>query len=238
MLCEIGLWGNFWITWAALTTIGFALIVVMASIIFYFYYQHPTYEMWQQKSNPKYPPAEIVRSEIIQMSKGILSATLCPSLSLFLAQNGMSKAYCGTGPNGEYGWGYHILCFLLIWIGVDFWEFFYHRVGHITTIGWSQHKHHHLFYNPTPFAVIADEYVDQFARALPLLLFPLVMPFNMDLMFFQFGVFFLWIRCILALGPRVRIPGCAPPDTQYGFSTLLPSFRLYRRETLSYWFLL
>ena len=52
------------------------------------------------------------------------------------------------------------------------------------------HKHHHVFFNPSPFAVIADEYVDQFFRALPLLLFPMVAPLNMDVMFGTYGAFF------------------------------------------------
>jgi lathosterol oxidase len=30
------------------------------------------------------------------------------------------------------------------------------------------HKHHHIFFNPTPFAVIADEWMDQFIRSLPM----------------------------------------------------------------------
>ena len=40
---------------------------------------------------------------------------------------------------------------------------------------WTVHKHHHVFYNPSPFAVIADEYFDQFVRSTPLLLLPLAM---------------------------------------------------------------
>jgi len=190
MLCEIELSSNFWITWLSLSVIGFSLIISLASVIFYFYYQHPTYDRWKQKSNPKYPSVDTVKSEIIQMTKGMMSATLCPSLSLFLARHGMSKAYCGNGPEEQYGVVYHIFSFIAIWITVDFWEFMYQRIGHITTRGWSQHKYHHLFYNPTPFAVIADEYIDQFVRAAPLLVFPLFFPINMDLMFFQFGLFF------------------------------------------------
>ena len=38
--------------------------------------------------------------------------------------------------------------------------------------------------------MIADEYVDQFFRALPLFLFPAICPINMDVMFFTYGVFF------------------------------------------------
>jgi lathosterol oxidase len=49
---------------------------------------------------------------------------------------------------------------------------------------WEIHRHHHKFYNPSPFAVIADEAPDQLVRALPLLVLPIVMPMNMDLLFF------------------------------------------------------
>lgn len=55
---------------------------------------------------------------------------------------------------------------------------------------WEQHKHHHVFFNPSPFSVVADEYVDQFIRATPLLFFPLIAPVNMDSLLFQYGIFF------------------------------------------------
>ena len=32
------------------------------------------------------------------------------------------------------------------------------------------HKHHHIFHNPTPFAVIADEWMDQFIRSMPMVI--------------------------------------------------------------------
>ncbi len=46
------------------------------------------------------------------------------------------------------------------------------------------------FYNPSPFSVIADEWADQIVRTLPLLLIPMALPTNMDLLFTQFAVFF------------------------------------------------
>jgi len=78
----------------------------------------------------------------------------------------------------------------LVWIGVDLYEFTYHRLGHTIDFFWKIHKPHHRFFNPSPFAVIADEAPDQFARALPLLLIPLAIPMNMDLLFFEFTAFF------------------------------------------------
>jgi len=73
---------------------------------------------------------------------------------------------------------------------VTFFEFAYHLLGHSDIKFWQHHRHHHVFYNPSPFSVIADEPVDQLFRASPLLVIPLLMPVNMDLLFIQYGLFF------------------------------------------------
>lgn len=160
---------------------------LLSTPVFIYYYIYPTYGKWRYKSNPKYPSCDKVRDEIIQSLKGVASAALCPALSLWMNDNGYSKGYCGVEPHG-YTW--LVITFLIIWLGTDFYEFYYHRLGHTTNFGWVQHKHHHVFFNPSPFSVIADEYTDQIVRSLPLVLFPLIMPTNMDLMYFTFGIFF------------------------------------------------
>ena len=184
MLCEISSWFgyNFFLTWTALTLIALTVLITFSTIIFYYYYVKITYEKWLQKSNPKYPSPEGVRTEIILMLKGLLSATFCPALALHLMGKQKLQAYCGVG---EYGWKYLIISFFVIWLATDFFEFYYHRMGHTIDACWNIHKSHHQFFNPTPFAVIADEYVDQFVRALPLVVLPALMPINMDLLFFQ-----------------------------------------------------
>ena len=188
MLCEISSWFgyNFLFTWIALSLIALVVLILFSSLIFYHYYVKITLEKWQQKSNPKYPSASGVRMEIILMLKGLLSATLCPALALHLMGTGKLQAYCGLG---DYGWGYLIFSFFVIWLSTDFFEFFYHRMGHTIDACWNIHKSHHQFYNPTPFAVIADEYFDQFVRALPLVVLPMLMPMNMDLLFFEVNHF-------------------------------------------------
>jgi len=142
------------------------------------------------------------------MTKGMISATFCPALSLHLAQRGLSKSYCGVG---EYGWSYLLFSFFFIWIVTDYFEFFYHRMGHKYDFLWSIHKGHHQFYNPSPFSVIADEYLDQFVRALPLLVIPWIMPINMDLMFFQFGLFFYGYGSYLHWGYELSYPDAHHP---------------------------
>lgn len=221
MLCEISLASNLWVTWAALSLIGFIMIVVMSGALFKYYYVNPTYDMWTRKSNPKFPKPEMVRAEIVQMLKGMGTATLCPAVSMWLAQRGWSQAYCGTGPEGQYGLVYHAITFLLIWIAADFWEFYYHRLGHTTALGWEQHKPHHLFWNPSPFAVIADEYVDQFVRSFPLILFPMLIPINIDMMFFQFGLFFYGYGVYLHLGYEFAWPNAHHPWINTSFQHYL-----------------
>ena len=68
---------------------------------------------------------------------------------------------------------------------------------------WEVHRSHHKFYNPSPFAVIADEWMDQLVRAAPLLVLPTVMPMNLDLLFFTYVILFYGYGTSVA-SPRAR----------------------------------
>ena len=142
---------SFLYSWLAVTGIALVALVGMSGALFYSYYVVPTYEKWRNKSNPNFPPPEKVKEEIGQMFKGLFTATLAPTLSLWLAANGKSKAFCGWhDSNGTYyGVGSQIGMFFGIWIASDFVEFFYHYLGHRYKFCWMQHKFHHRFFNPT-----------------------------------------------------------------------------------------
>merc|ERR1712029_544211 len=56
----------------------------------------------------------------------------------------------------------------------------------------------------SPFAVIADEWIDQLMRSLPLFLIPLVMPVNMDMLFFTYAVFFYFYGVYLHSGHELE----------------------------------
>lgn len=203
MLCEISTYGGFLSTWAAVASIAFVATGALSAIVFRKFYWKPTFERWRRKTNPEYPEPVMVRREILKFAKGIGIATLPPAISLALIDSGWSKAYCGLG---DYGWGYLIVTFFVVWIGSDFVEFYYHRLGHVLTSAWKIHKPHHAFHNPSPFAVIADDLPDQFARALPMLLFPLVMPVNIDMLFFTFALFFYAYGVYLHWGHELPWP--------------------------------
>ncbi len=184
MLCEISnsSGNNFLLTWLILSLITLIMLMIISSILFYHSYVKISYSKWLKKSNPKYPHPLNVRMEIILMLKGIFSGTFCPSLTLYLMSKNQLKGYCGIDP---YGWFYLIITFFLSWFLVDLFEFLYHRMGHTYDLLWNVHKSHHQFYNPTPFSVIAEDYLDQIVGASPLFLIPLIVPINIDLLFFQ-----------------------------------------------------
>jgi sterol desaturase/sphingolipid hydroxylase (fatty acid hydroxylase superfamily) len=208
MLFELAQRGNLFTTWLALTVLTALLTLVMSGTLFRLDYWRPTFERWQFKSNPQFPKPEMVRREVLQMLKGLATATLCPALALHLVDSGWSQAYGGLG---GLGWGYLVFSFFVVWIGSDLYEFAYHQLGHRYRFWWTQHKHHHVFFNPSPFAVIADDFADQLIRSMPLLLIPMLMPVNMDMMYLTYGAFFYGYGVYLHWGYELSWPNAHHP---------------------------
>ena len=199
MLCELhSLGAHPVLTWLALSALGVLAVLLFSGSVFAAYYVRPTFGQWRRKLNPDYPPALKVREEVLQTLKSIAVATLCPAASLYLAQRGGSKAYCGD-PQGK-GALHHALQLAAIWVASDFYEWAYHFVGHRFRWAWDNHKAHHRYYNPSPFAVIADDFIDQFVRSLPMVLFPLFFEVNIDLLFVTFAALFYGYGTVLHWG--------------------------------------
>merc|ERR1719473_1845384 len=104
VLCELPLVGdNFVATWMTLNLLALISLLSLSGTVFYYYYwpTQVTFEKWQRKSNPKFPSPEKVRDEIVQMTKSVFTAALCPAASVWLAYHGgedsISKAFCGSG---------------------------------------------------------------------------------------------------------------------------------------------
>lgn len=195
MFCEISDNFGFGFLWIVMTALGLLSMIVLSSVVFYPYYVNPSFNTWNMKNNPNYPSPLLVKKEIIHMCKGLSVATLCPAFTLILSKYGLSQGYCGSKDVG-------VSLFLqatAIFFFTDLFEYIYHWIGHRYSFFWTIHRHHHLFYNPTPFAVIADEYLDQFVRTTPMVILPLLMPINMDLLFaifaslfYGYGVYLHW----------------------------------------------
>ena len=216
MLCELaesqGL--SFVSLWLALNVLALASIVPASGVVFYAQYVCHNYAQWRHKTLPHYPSASDVRGEVLAMLKGMAAATVPPSLSIYLSQRGLSYGYCGVEP---HGWFYLAATFLLAFVASDCYEWAYHRLGHTSAFGWRIHKHHHVFHNPSPFAVIADEPLDQFARALPLLIIPVLIPINMDMLFATYSIVFYYYGVYLHCGHELDYPDAHHPILNTSF---------------------
>jgi len=205
-MCSIS--GNFFVIWGALAFLGLVSILGSSAWIFQWLFVDVTFEKWQRKTNPEYPTPKKVRDEIVLMLKGVAFSTICPSLAIYLRSSNnrnlsFSQAYCTFSEENVYGIQYHLIQFMGIVLLSDLYEWFYHRLGHIYKPFWEVHRHHHIFFNPSPFSVISDEFVDQFARSLPLVVFPMLVPINMELMFATYAVFFYFYGVYLHCGHEV-----------------------------------
>ena len=179
---------SFFFLYFILSFLSFLSLFFFSSLLFYFLYFQPSFQIWKYKINSNYPTTSKIKQEIQIMLQGILFSTLPPTISIYLTRDSIGYGYCNIN---QYSLTWFFYSFFIIWIGSDFYEWLYHYLGHSYSVMWLLHKDHHLFTNPTPFAVISDSPIDQFFRALPLLLFPLLIPIHLELIFFIFSSFFL-----------------------------------------------
>ncbi|CAJ1455082.1 unnamed protein product, partial [Effrenium voratum] len=151
MICEAAsvFGNNLFGMWLILTVLGLSSCLSMSSLAFAKLYWNPSYEVWKFKSNPKFPKPENVRTEVLLTIKCISLSTMLPALSLYLAAQGRSQAFCGWGGR-SLTW--HVASAFVLVLGIDFFEWGYHYMGHQIPSMWKQHKSHHKFFNPTPFS--------------------------------------------------------------------------------------
>lgn len=187
MLCEIGNTIGFLGLWVFFLFFASALILAFSGFAFYYYYMNPTYETWIYKINPRFPVPLLVKKELKYLLKGLVTVSICPTLTIFLSNIGVFQGYCGDNSKS----------YLPIWVQIfitvlftDLYEYFYHSNSHSSSTFWKYHRYHHRFLNPTPFAVLADGYIDQFFRSCILLILPWLFPLNLDIMFIIFGLCF------------------------------------------------
>jgi Delta7-sterol 5-desaturase len=173
--------------WGLLSLLSLLTLSLCSTALFYSLYLTPTYSLWKYKINPKFPSIQKIKEEILVMLQGILFSTICPALSIYLTRIDHGYGYCEIQ---QHGFLWLTISFFLVWFGSDFYEFLYHYLGHYYPFMWRLHKGHHSFSNPTPFAVIADNPIDQFFRAAPILFFPLLFPVHLEMIFFMYSILF------------------------------------------------
>jgi len=211
------------VIWLISTVGAWVVIFLISGSVFYALFWAPTFELWQRKSNPLYPPPEKVAEEIRACLFGALVATIPPSITIWAAYHKYSKGYCNSD---TIGWGYFFVSQIAFWLFVDCYEYLYHRAGHVYKRCWTLHKYHHTFHNPSPFAVIADEFTDQLFRALPMFLFPMIFPLNLEWMLLQMALTSYGYGCYIHCGHELSWPDAHHP-------IINTSYQHYAHHTIS-----
>lgn len=202
VLVELAVGWNLMQIWLLIVGLGWLLIMSTSSTCFYFLFYKPTYQKWRHKSSPLYPKPVKVREEIMQMNKGLIFSAFPPALTVWFVRRGWTKSYTGVPDSWLHELGAQFI-FLII---LDFLEFLYHYYAHRLSTIWQFHKFHHTFPNPSPFAVIADEFVDQLVRASPMLVIPFFLRLNVDLMFAQMALLIYGYGTYLHCGHEFDYP--------------------------------
>jgi lathosterol oxidase len=157
-----GLEGWFMI-WMFFSLFGYLVLTGASIAAFIYWYVYPTYEKWCTKTNPKYPSPTYVAGELFLGGiLGPLAVSFSMSIHLYLIGNGTLRHHCDT----PLTWQHRLLSAVLGVVIIDFYEWFWHYLGHWVDSLWTVHKHHHKYYNPTPFGTIADYPMDNFMRSL------------------------------------------------------------------------
>eukprot|EP00916_Digyalum_oweni_P006225 GHVL01010766.1.p1 GENE.GHVL01010766.1~~GHVL01010766.1.p1 ORF type:complete len:301 (+),score=32.34 GHVL01010766.1:36-938(+) len=213
MLCELSKNVSFWSLWAILSGLASLAVMLISTSVFYYYFCCPTYEKWRTKTLPAYPLPSRVRDEIIQTFVGLGMSCINPALALYLTNINIAKGFCGL----KYSIYYIIITSIIYFFFLDFFEFIYHYYCHVSKYLWKRHKYHHTFSNPSAYAVIADDYIDQFVRASPMFFVPLLIPMNLDVLFIQMAVFSYLYGCYLHCGHEFDWPNAHHPwiNTSY-----------------------
>jgi lathosterol oxidase len=193
---------NFFAIWAIMAVSAGIVINLGSGLTFRWLYVNASYDKWQYKSNAKFPSPAAVRDEALTTWKAVVHATAWPSLAIYFRSSSWTHGYCPQDPDYDEVSAAafsNVIQFLFIFLITDFYEFAYHFLGHWTDAGWEVHRHHHKHYNPTPFAVIADEWWDNLWRAFPLFAFPLVFRMNIEVLWYTFSIFFyaygIYLHC-------------------------------------------
>lgn len=126
---------------------------------------------WKTQRQPTRPSQ--VRGEIID---GLVSMSMvmgCVAISFWCSYNGYNQLY--ASPSDYPLWAIPLSIFAVFLI-MEIFEWTFHWACHKNSLLWNVHKHHHRYSNPTPFGVMADNPVDMFIKASPILWIPFLFP--------------------------------------------------------------
>jgi lathosterol oxidase len=125
------------------------------------------------KTQPQPTRPDQVRGEIFD---GVLSMSMVMgsiAVAFWCSYQGYNGLYASPT---EYPLWYIPLSIVGVFVVMEVFEWAFHWACHRNALLWKIHKHHHRYANPTPFGVMADQPLDMFIKASPILWIPFLFP--------------------------------------------------------------
>jgi sterol desaturase/sphingolipid hydroxylase (fatty acid hydroxylase superfamily) len=164
----------FYFLWPALAAIGIGWYLLICGGL-YFLLNHSdladSARRWKTQLQPTRP--DQVRGEVLD---GLLSISMvmgCVAISFWCSYHGWNRLYASPT---QYPIWYIPLSIVALFLVMEVFEWTFHWGCHKSALLWKIHKHHHRYSNPTPFGVMADNPVDMFIKASPILWIPILFP--------------------------------------------------------------
>lgn len=182
MIAEYLTGNSFWMTWFIFSSVNAIWYTTICGLMWYFLYCQKIFgTKW--KTQIKWPKDSTIFKE---WTTGLVccgAAGFNMALTIYLSQLGYSQLYYQIESYSTLLWG---ILFQFTFMEIYSWAF--HYACHNISFLWNIHKSHHLFPNPTPFAVMADDPLDMFIKSFPIVLIPQLFPTWDGALFGIFGL--------------------------------------------------
>ena len=165
---------SFPLLWLILSAAGVTWYLLICGGLYLFLHRS-TYAEAARRYKTQLRPARAdqVRGEIRDGVLSMCAGILCVALSFWLYHQGYNRLYASAT---EYPLWYIPVSIVGVFVVMEIFEWAFHWACHHNGLLWKIHKHHHRYANPTSFGVMADQPLDMFIKASPLLWIPFLFP--------------------------------------------------------------
>jgi sterol desaturase/sphingolipid hydroxylase (fatty acid hydroxylase superfamily) len=163
-----------WLLWPALAAVGVGWYLLICGGLYLLLHRSgfsPAARRWKTQTRPDRP--DQIRGEVLD---GVLSMAMvmgCVALSFWMSYAGLNQLYASPGDRPLW---YIPASILGVFLVMEVFEWAFHWACHRNSLLWLVHKHHHRYSNPTSFGVMADQPLDMFIKASPIVWIPLLFP--------------------------------------------------------------
>lgn len=164
----------FYVYWPVLAAIGVAWYLAICGGLYLLLHRSGFASRARRYKTQLQPTrSDQVRGEafdgVLSMSAGLV----CVAIAFWGYYHGIGMLYASPT---EYPLWYIPVSIFGVFLVMEVYEWAFHWACHRNALLWKIHKHHHRYSNPTPFGVMADQPLDMFIKASPIIWIPFLFP--------------------------------------------------------------